>query len=78
MKYEFVDRNQCVRRVSLEDNLRWCTQSNAEAYELSDARGIFIAHVCEHCEDQVRRGYRQDIFTDSGYKTDERIDPEDY
>ena len=29
-----------------------------ERYALYDARGIFCAYVCEHCEDAQRSKYR--------------------
>lgn len=46
-------------------------------HELTDARGIFCAYVCDNCEDAHRQKYRRDIFTDSNYECDERIG-EDY
>lgn len=46
-------------------------------YDLLDARGIFCAFVCTQCEERKRAKYRQDIFTDSNYWSDEPIEPED-
>ena len=45
--------------------------------ELSDARGIYVARVCDACEERVKAKYRADIFEDSDYETDEPIE-EDY
>ena len=41
---------------------------------LYDARGIYVARVCEDCEEKVKSKFRPDIFTDSNYWTDEPID----
>lgn len=43
-----------------------------------DARGIFVAYVCSKCEATKLKGYRPEIFTDSNYDADERIEPEEY
>ena len=41
-----------------------------------DARGIFVAYVCnDACRKERLRGYREDIFTDSNYWHDEPIEP---
>ena len=45
-------------------------------YALYDARGIFVSYICEDCEDQVRKRYRMEIFTNSDYACDEPIDEE--
>ncbi|MEX3859667.1 hypothetical protein AB3X94_37385 [Paraburkholderia sp. BR10923] len=47
------------------DGFRW---------ELRDARGIFCCYVCEKCEAVKRAQYRDDIFEDSQYWSDEAID----
>ena len=39
--------------------------------ELYDARGIFVAFVCERCVMKKRAAYRREIFTDPNYQTDE-------
>lgn len=41
---------------------------------LYDARGIYVARVCDECEPKVRKRYRQEIFTDPNYWTEEPID----
>jgi len=57
---------------------RLCSCGSQEfSYPLYDARGIFVTNVCEKCEDEVKRGFRPEIFTDCGYECDEPID-EDY
>lgn len=38
---------------------------------LHDARGIFCAHVCEACREEVEGKYRPEIFTDSDYDCDD-------
>ena len=47
-----------------------------QRYALYDARGIFCAYVCEHCEDAQRSKYRADVMTNSNYHADEAIDAE--
>jgi hypothetical protein len=39
-----------------------------------DARGIFVAYVCEQCRERKLSGYRPDIFTDPNYWALEPID----
>ena len=39
-----------------------------------DARGIYCGAVCENCEAELRARFRPDIFTDSTYWVDERIE----
>ncbi len=57
---------------------RECNCGSGEiGYELTDARGIYVAFVCEKCEGEVKKGYRPEIFTDGSYPCDEQID-EDY
>jgi hypothetical protein len=41
---------------------------------LCDARGIFVSYVCDKCEEEKKKGFRPEIFTDSNYYTDEPID----
>ena len=57
--------------------MKTCTCGSGEPRrELVDARGIFCTFVCDQCEDRKRATYRPDIFTDSDYPADERIDEE--
>lgn len=42
--------------------------------DLYDARGIFVAYVCDWCEARVRQRYRPDIFTNPDYWHDETLD----
>ena len=42
--------------------------------DLCDARGIFCAYVCDKCERRQRAKYRQEIFTDPQYSTDEPVE----
>ena len=55
-----------------------CNETGEYMYLLSDARGMPVANVCSRCEDEVRKLYRLDIFTDSDYWHDEPIYEEDY
>lgn len=43
---------------------------------LYDARGIFVCYVCSGCYNRKKNRYRQDIFTDCKYWTDEPVDCE--
>ena len=43
---------------------------------ISDARGIFVAYVCDKCRQEKLKGYRPEIFTDGNYEADEPIEPE--
>lgn len=40
---------------------------------LVDARGIFVAYVCDACEETKRARYRPEIFTDPDYWHDEEL-----
>jgi len=42
--------------------------------EVLDARGIYVALVCDKCRTRKLAGYRADVFTDSNYWHDEPID----
>ncbi len=48
--------------------------SGAETRDLTDARGIPVARVCDRCESSVRLTYRNEIFTDPDYWADEQIE----
>lgn len=50
-----------------------CT-ARAPCRALYDARGIFVAYVCNFCEEAKKAQYRPDIFTDPTYWTDEPVD----
>ena len=38
-----------------------------------DARGIYLALVCDKCVDVKLKEYRQDVLTDPNYWTDEEV-----
>ncbi len=42
-----------------------------------DARGIFLARVCEHCRDEKLRGYRAEVLTNPRYEASEQIEPDE-
>ena len=44
--------------------------------EINDARGIFVAYVCDECRDERLNGYRPEIFENPNYEADEPIEPE--
>lgn len=41
-----------------------------------DARGIFLAYVCEGCVKEKLSGYRQDVLDNPNYEADEDIEPD--
>jgi hypothetical protein len=43
---------------------------------LYDARMIFLAYVCDACEEAVQGRYRPDVLTDPNYWHDEPIEPD--
>lgn len=49
----------------------------ASMNRLFDARGIYVATVCDECEETVRARYRPEIFGDANYWHDEPIDVDD-
>jgi len=64
--------------MSLFPKLRICNCGSGEqAYEINDARGIFIAYGCEKCEKEKTKNYSHDVLTNSNYECDEQIEPED-
>jgi hypothetical protein len=60
-----------------EYRVRLCSCGSLKHYErVDDARGIFVANVCEDCRSTRLAGYRPEIFEDSSYEADEPIDEE--
>lgn len=51
--------------------------SGEPRHEVHDARGIFVAFVCDECEARKLKPYRSEIFTDPLYPVDEQVE-EDY
>lgn len=51
--------------------------SGKMSHWLSDARGIPCCRVCPDCEQEKKKRYRPEIFTDSSYGTDEPVEPGD-
>ncbi len=41
---------------------------------VSDARGIFVAYVCNQCRKEKLSGYRPEIFANPDYWHDEPIE----
>jgi hypothetical protein len=52
--------------------------SGQEWYPLHDARGIFVAYVCDRCKQARMATYRPEVFTNPQYETDEPIEPEEW
>jgi len=42
-----------------------------------DARNIFVTYVCDKCEDSKLAPYREEIFNNPSYHTDEPIEPDE-
>lgn len=58
--------------------MRLCNCGSGEPRRaLYDARGIFVAYVCDDCETLVRGRYRSDIFEDPNYDADEAIEEDE-
>ena len=51
--------------VYVEDSYCW------PAY---DARGIYLAKVCDECEEEKLSKYRKDVLSNPNYESDEEID----
>ena len=52
--------------------------SGKEREDVTDARGIFVAYVCDKCRKEKLKGYRREIFEDPNYDTfGETIEPEE-
>jgi hypothetical protein len=52
--------------------------SNLESDWQYDARGIFLCRTCPVCHQRKMGRYRKEVLTNSNYKCDEPIEPEDY
>jgi len=50
--------------------------SGLPRFDLTDARGIFCAYVCDKCEAKKRGGYRAEIFNNGRYEADDLGDDE--
>lgn len=48
--------------------------SGLESEEVLDARGIYIARVCDKCREAKLKGYRPEVLTDPNYEADEPIE----
>jgi len=55
-----------------------CTCGSDEyAFEIKDARGIFVTFACYKCEDKKTKGFRNEIFSNPNYHADEPIEPQE-
>ncbi len=56
-----------------------CLQGHvyAEQWAEYDARGIYLARVCDACVEYVLAGYRPEVLSDSEYEADEPIELDD-
>jgi hypothetical protein len=71
---DVIDRG--VKQYRHEARLCPCG-SQLHPEEVHDARGIFVARVCNNCKHERLSKYRDDIFTDSQYECYEQIE-DDY
>ncbi len=54
-----------------------CSCGSGEVpHDMYDARGIYCGCVCDRCEEERRKEFRPEIFTDPGYEVYEPIEPE--
>ena len=53
-----------------------CSHEDLYQWNEYDARGIYLARVCEKCVDKRLSGYRSDVLTDPNYWADEDIEPD--
>lgn len=65
------------KEIEMDKNAK--TQCNSlehqgETWWESDARGIPLAKVCEHCVDTVLSRYRPEVLRNPNYQADEDID----
>ena len=78
---EYTDR-YCAARYQVVKSMSWtrpCACGSGELREeVTDARGIFVAYVCDSCRVEKLSGYRQEIFDNPSYEASEPIEPEDY
>lgn len=44
---------------------------------LFDARGIFCTYVCDECEEEKKKEFRPDIFTDPDYWISEPVEEDE-
>ena len=47
-----------------------------DTWDEYDARGIYLAKVCDKCVKEKLAGYRRDVLTDPSYEADEQIEPD--
>lgn len=74
-EYDVVDKG--IRK--LERVIPLCPCGSLQHFDdVHDARGIFVARVCEKCKREKLSKYRPEIFTDSNYIANEPIEPDDY
>jgi len=65
------------RRYSFNHDTNYCPcGSRISCKAVYDARNIFVFFSCEKCDEDKRKKYRPEIFTDRNYWHDEPIDEE--
>jgi hypothetical protein len=50
--------------------------SGLPSEEVKDARGIYLARVCDGCRAERLAEFRPEVLTDGGYECDEPIEEE--
>lgn len=48
--------------------------SGLDSWAEYDARGIYLARVCDRCREERLAIYRPEVLTDPGYEADEPIE----
>lgn len=61
----------------IKERLCFCGSMQPKEAEY-DARGIFLAYVCDDCRADKLGHYRPDVLTNPRYEADEAIEAEDY
>lgn len=71
-----------VRDCGIEktvQRIRLCNCGSLKHYQdVYDARGLFVARVCDDCREDRLKGYRPEIFEDRNYDTYGDYVEEDY
>ena len=65
---------QMEDELTCKDDPNIINHASPNTWEEYDARGIYLARVCEHCVKQKLSKYRPDVLTDPNYATCEPID----
>lgn len=56
------------------NKLAYCMHENQDTWPKYDARGLYLAKVCDLCVDYKMSQFRPEVLTDSQYECDEPIE----